>query len=61
MNNPDAGMYNTGNEFGKNVKGFGFGKPRQEKVEIDNRDYGYDPEKSFKQTRDRTPSALISR
>ena len=39
----------------------GFGKPRQEKVVIDNRDYGYDAKKEFTQTRNKSPSVIISK
>lgn len=42
------GAYDDGRGFGKDVRGHGFGKPRPEKTETDDRDYGYDPEKVFK-------------
>ena len=42
------GQYERGDEFGKNVKGLGFGKPKPEKKIVDNRDYGYNPEREFK-------------
>ena len=35
------GTYQTSKEFGQDVKGVGFGKPRAEKTVVDNRDYGY--------------------
>ena len=53
------GAYDDGNTFGKKVVGYSFGKPKPEKVEVDNRDYGYDPDREFKQTRHRSPSATI--
>ena len=55
------GAYATSNEFGTNVKGLGFGKPKPEKKIVDNRDYGYDPDKEFRNTRHRSPSALINK
>ena len=55
------GAYDDGKDFGKNVRGHGFGKPRPEKTEIDNRDYGFDPDKAFKQTRHKSPGALINK
>jgi len=43
------GAYDDGRGgFGKDVRGHGFGKPRPEKTETDNRDYGCEPEKVFK-------------
>ena len=55
------GHYERTDGFGRNVKGMGFGKPRQEKVVIDNRDYGYDAKKEFIQTRNKSPSVIISK
>lgn len=55
------GHYKTVNNFGENVKGYTWGKPKAEKVEIDNRDYGHDPERDFSATRHRSPAAIISK
>ena len=46
--NPDGGQYKTGPEFGEQVKGYTWGKPKADKVEIDDRDYGFLPEQQFK-------------
>ena len=40
------GSYEVGKEFGKDVKGIGFGKPKEEKKVVNNRDYGYQGEQS---------------
>lgn len=61
METPAGGQYKQGPEFGEQVKGYSWGKPRNEKVEIDNRDYGYEPEKEFTQTRHRSPAAIINK
>ena len=58
--NPEPGSYRKGYEFGENVKGYGFGKPQTQKTEIDNRDYGYDPDREFKNTRNRSPNTIIN-
>ena len=42
------GAYDGGKLLGKDVIGYSWGKPKPEKVVVDNRDYGYDPEKEFK-------------
>ena len=55
------GQYERNDEFGKNVKGLGFGKPKPEKKIVDNRDYGYDAERAMNQTRYRSPSAKINK
>ena len=55
------GAYEVQKEFGKDVKGLGFGKPKPEKREVDNRDYSYSAEQEFTQTRHRSPSATISK
>lgn len=55
------GQYATYKEFGKDVKGYGFGKPKPEKTVVDNRDYGYSPEKEFKELRHKSPAAVISK
>jgi len=55
------GEYKTYNNFGENVKGLTWAKPKEQKVEIDNRDYGYDPEREFSATRHRSPAAIISK
>ena len=55
------GQYQTYKEFGKDVKGLGFGKPKAEKKVVDNRDYGYSPERDFAQTRHKSPAATISK
>ena len=39
----------------------GFGKPKAEKRVVDNRDYGYSPEREFAQTRHKSPAATISK
>ena len=61
IENGGPGQYKTMNNFGENVKGLGFGKPKAEKVEIDNRDYGYDPQREFSATRHRSPAAIIDK
>ena len=43
------------------MKGLGFGKPKPEKQVVDNRDYGYTPEKEFNQLRHKSPAATISK
>ena len=55
------GQYNAGKEFGKDVKGHGFGKPRHEQQVVDNRNYDNSPEREFSQTRHRSPAAIISK
>ena len=55
------GAYERNDEFGKNVKGLGFGKPKPEKKIFDDRDYNADNDKTFKQTRYRSPSATINK
>ena len=42
------GTYDGGSSFTKTSKGYSFGKPKPEKKIVDNRDYGYDPDKEFK-------------
>ena len=41
------GHYKTTKNFGEGVKGHGFGKPKAEKVQLDDRDYNLDTEKVF--------------
>ena len=55
------GKYDTGKKFGEGVKSLGFGKPKPEKIEKDDRDYGMDPENEFKATRTRSPAAIINK
>ena len=55
------GQYQTYKEFGSDVKGLGFGKPKPEKRIVDNRDYNYSAEKEFAQTRHKSPAAVISK
>ena len=55
------GAYDDGKDFGKNVRGHSFGKPKPEAPVYDDRDYGTEPEKVFKNTRCRSPSAVISK
>lgn len=55
------GQYETYKEFGKEVKGYGFGKPSPEKKTVDNRDYDNSPEREFSQTRHRSPAAIINK
>jgi len=55
------GAYDGGKQLGKDVIGYSWGKPKAEKVVVDNRDYGYDPEKEFKLTRHSSPSAIIKK
>ena len=55
------GAYDGGKQIGKDVIGYSWGQPKPEKVIIDPRDYGYDPEKEFKQTRHSSPSAFIKK
>ena len=50
-------MYKKNDEFGTNVKGHSFNKPRIEKVEYDSRNYDTD---QFNKTRHRTPAAIIN-
>ena len=38
------GQYDGGKQFGKDVIGYSWGKPKPPKKEVDNRDYGYEPE-----------------
>lgn len=54
------GAYNGGKNFGKEVVGFSWGKPKADRQDIDDRDYNVSPEK-FAKTRFRSPSATISR
>lgn len=51
------GAYNDGKEFGKDVRGHAFGKPKPEKPVVDARDYGYEP---MGVTRARSPAARIN-
>ena len=55
------GSYNVSKEFGKDVKGVGFGKPKPEKKVVDNRDYGYQGEKSHTQIRQSSKTTLITK
>jgi len=45
------GAYERKDGIGTSGKGLGFGKPKAEKKVVDNRDYGYQEEKSFTQIR----------
>jgi len=58
---PDGGTYKKSNNFGEKVIGYGFGKPKPDKIVVDNRDYGYEPERDFSQTRNRSPAAIINK
>ena len=51
------GAYGGGKEFGKDVRGHSFGKPKPEKPIVDPRDYGYEP---VGITRARSPAARIN-
>lgn len=55
------GTYQAHKEFGKDLKGLGFGKPKPEKIVVDNRDYGYSQTAEFTQTRHKSPSATITK
>ena len=55
------GAYDDGNTFGKSTRGYSFGKPKPEKKIVDNRDYGYEPEKEFAQTRHKSPTVRIEK
>ena len=41
------GTYERNDGIGKSGKGLGFGKPRAEKTVVDNRDYGYEGQKTY--------------
>ena len=55
------GAYDGGKQFGKDVIGYTWGKPKPEKKIVDPRDYGMTPEKEFRQTRHKSPSAVIKK
>ena len=42
------GAYDGGKEFGKDVIGYSWGKPKPDKKKFDARDYDYTPEKEFR-------------
>ena len=55
------GAYERNDGIGKSGKGLGFGKPKEEKKVVDNRDYGYQGDNSFIQMQQSSKSTLLTK